>query len=334
MSSLLYLDSMTMKAITQDRYGSADVLGMTELPRPVPGDGQVLVRVRAAGVDAGVVHLMKGEPYLIRPMLGLRAPRNRVRGSDLAGVVEAVGAGVSGFKAGDAVFGVCDAAFAEYAVARQDKLAAKPGEVGFEEAAALPSSGVTALQAVRGRVTPGQKALVIGAGGGVGSFAVQLAKDLGADVTGVCGPDKAELVRSLGAGHVIDYTRQDVTAGSIRYDLIVDTAGNRSLSRLRRVLAPRGHLVIVGGEGGGRWLSGLQRQLRAALLNLVTGQTLYALFAVTRAEDLRELASLAASGRVRPVISRTYPLEEAARAVGEVAGGHGRGKIVVTIGTA
>ncbi|MFI6290127.1 NAD(P)-dependent alcohol dehydrogenase [Nonomuraea sp. NPDC050790] len=321
---------MRMKAITHERYGGE--LAMTERPRPEPGDGEVLIRVRAAGVDAGVVHLVKGEPYLIRPVLGWRAPRNKVRGSDLAGVVEAVGAGVREFRAGDAVFGVCDAAFAEYAVAKQDKLAAKPEEIGFEEAAAIPSSGVTALQAVRGRIAAGQHVLVTGAGGGVGSFAVQLAKDLGAEVTGVCGPGKADLVRSLGAAHVIDYTREDVTAGSRRYDLIVDVAGNRPLSRLRRILTPRGHLVIVGGEGGGKWLSGLQRQLRAALLNPFSGQGLHALFAVTRAEDLRELAALAASGRVRPVIGRTYPLEDAAKAVGEVAGGHGRGKTVLTVG--
>ncbi|WP_157245142.1 NAD(P)-dependent alcohol dehydrogenase [Nonomuraea typhae] len=320
-----------MKAIAHQRYGPAGVLALTDLPIPAPGEGEVLVRVRAAGVDTGVIHLMTGRPYLMRPATGLRAPRKQVRGTDVAGTVEAVGAGVTRFRPGEAVFGSCDAAFAEYAVAQAGKLAPMPGGIGFEAAAAVPTSGATALMAVRGRVAAGQKALIIGAGGGVGGFAVQLARARGAHVTGVCGPGKADHVRELGADHVVDYTREEVTG---RYDLVVDTAGGRPLRRLRRLLTPGGALVIVGSERGGPWLGGMHRQLRAALLNPFTRQSLHALFVFTTAAHLDELAGYLASGQVRPLVSATYPLEEAAAAVAHVARGHTLGKVVVTLGSA
>jgi NADPH:quinone reductase-like Zn-dependent oxidoreductase len=244
-----------MKAIVQDSYGSADVLELREVERPEVGDDDLLLSVHAAGVDPGVWHLMTGLPYLVRVMgFGLRAPRTRVRGGDVAGRVEAFGRNVKGFRAGDEVFGVCDGSFAEYASAREEKLAPKPANLTFSQAAAVPTSASTALQGLRdgGGVQAGQKVLVIGAAGGVGSFAVQIARALGAEVAGVCSPTKVDLVRSLGAERVIDYTREDFAEGGQRYDVILDTAGNRPLSRLRRALAPRGTLVIVGGEGGGR----------------------------------------------------------------------------------
>ncbi|CCQ47727.1 alcohol dehydrogenase GroES-like domain protein [Pseudarthrobacter siccitolerans] len=263
-----------MKAIVQDVYGSADVLELRDIARPGPRDGEVLIRVRAAGVDQGVWHLMAGLPYLIRLFgYGLKKPKVPVRGREVAGVVEAVGGGVTRFAPGDEVFGTCEGSFAEYACAEEDKAARKPGGLSFEEAAAAPISGVTALQAVRdaGQVTVGQKVLVLGAGGGVGSFAVQLAKAFGADVTGVCSTGKVELVRSLGADAVIDYTTTDIAGAGKLYDVILDTAGNRPLSLLRRLLVPKGTLVIIGGENGGKLTGGFQRSLGAPLASLFLG---------------------------------------------------------------
>ncbi|PRX49184.1 NADPH:quinone reductase-like Zn-dependent oxidoreductase [Prauserella shujinwangii] len=325
-----------MKAIVQDGYGPADVLRLGDIPKPVPGDGEVLLSVRAAGVDPGVWHLMTGLPYLVRVMgFGLRAPKVRVRGRDVAGVVAAVGANVTGFRPGDEVFGTCEGSFAEYACARADRIAPKPANLGFVEAAAVPVSGGTALQAVRdcGRVRPGHRVLVIGAGGGVGSFAVQLAAAFGGEVTGVCGPDKAELVRSLGAVDVIDYTREDLAERRHRYDVILDTAGNRPLARLRRALAPRGALVIVGGEGGDRWIGGFDRALRAGLLSPFTRQRLRGLVAKENSADLTTLRELAESGAFAPVVGRTYALAEAPDAIRELHKGHTRGKLVVTVGS-
>lgn len=238
-----------MKAIVQDTYGSPDVLQLREIDTPVVGDDEVLVQVHAAGVDQGVWHLMAGLPYLMRIAgFGFRAPKNPVRGYDVAGRVEAVGENVTRFQPGDEVFGTCRGSFAEYACARPDRLAFKPANLSFEKAAAVPISGYAALQAVRdqGKVRPGQRVLIIGAGGGVGTFAVQLAKAFGAEVTGVCSTSKTDLVRSIGADRVIDYTREDFADGRNRYDVILDIAGNRSLSHLRRALAPEGTLVIVG----------------------------------------------------------------------------------------
>jgi NADPH:quinone reductase-like Zn-dependent oxidoreductase len=323
-----------VKAIVQATYGSADVLQIKDIDEPVVRDDDVLVRVRAAGVDPGVWHLMTGLPYLLRIMgYGIRAPKDRVRGMDLAGRVEAIGSKVTQFRAGDAVFGTCNGAFAEYACAREDTLAPKPANLTFEQAAAVPVSACTALHGLRdkGRVRAGQMVLIIGAAGGVGTFAVQLAKVFGAEVTGVCGTTKADLVRSIGADHVVDYTREDFTATGLRYDVILDTAGNRSLSRLRRALSPDGTLVLVGGEGGGRWLGGMDRFLRALILSPFVGQQLIGLLSEERKEDLQSLRELIEAGRLTPVIDRTYPLGEAAQAVRYLAGGHARGKVVLTV---
>jgi len=266
-----------MKAIVQDRFGPADVLEVRDVEEPVAGPEQVLVRVHAAGCGPDVWHLMTGEPYFARLMPGFRRIWGHPRGRDVAGVVEAVGPSVTGLAPGDEVMGIAEGSFAEVAIARADLLVPKPSRLTFEEAAAAPISGLTALQTVRdvAAVRPGERVLVIGAGGGVGTLTVQLATAFGGEVTGVCSGGKADLVRSLGAVEVIDHTREDFTDGSRRWDVIVDTAGRRSLRELRRALAPRGTLAIVGGDGGGRWTGGLFRQiLRAPLLSLVTRQRL------------------------------------------------------------
>ncbi|MCX5192474.1 NAD(P)-dependent alcohol dehydrogenase [Streptomyces sp. NBC_00249] len=321
-----------MKAIAQHVYGSCEVLELTEIERPSPGPDEVLIRVRAAAVDAGVWHLMTGMPYLLRLMgYGLRAPKVPVRGREVAGVVEAAGAGVTRFRPGDEVFGICEGSFAEYALARPDKLAAKPAGLPLDQAAALPVSGLTALQALRdaGRVRAGQRVLVIGAGGGVGSLAVQLAKAFGAHVTGVCGTGKTDLVRALGADEVVDRGREEITDGRRRYDLVVDTAGNRPLSLLRRALTPRGTLVIVGGEGGGRWLGGTDRVLRAGLLNPFVRHTLRGFMAKELGEDLDVLRRYVEAGELKPVIDRTYDLPRAADAITRQHLGRARGKILL-----
>jgi NADPH:quinone reductase-like Zn-dependent oxidoreductase len=322
-----------MRAIVQDVYGSPDVLELRDIDKPAVGDDDVLVRVHAAGVDPSVWHLMTGMPYLVRIMAyGLRAPKVRVRGSDVAGHVEAVGAKVTRFRPGDEVFGICTGSFAEYACARGDKVAPKPTDLTLEQAAAVPTSAATALQGLRdkGSVQPGQKVLIIGAAGGVGTFAVQLAKAFGAHVTGVCSTAKADLVRSIGADEVIDYTREDFADGVRRYDLILDTAGNRSLSHLRRALTPRGTLVIVGGESGGRWL-GMGRQLRALMLSPFVGQRLRMYIATVGKEDLQFLSGLIGAGKLTPVIDRTYPLAEVPDAIRYLQGGNARGKVVITV---
>jgi NADPH:quinone reductase-like Zn-dependent oxidoreductase len=324
----------TMQAITQDRYGEAeDVLRLEEIARPVIGEQDVLLRVHAAGVDRGVWHLMTGLPYPVRLACGIRAPRTRVRGREVAGRVEATGAAVTAVHVGDEVFGIAEGSFAQYASARPGKLAPKPANLTFAEAAAVPVSALTALQAARdrGRVQAGQKVLVIGASGGVGTFAVQIAKAAGAEVTGVSSTAKLELVRSLGADHVIDYTRDDITAGGHRYDVILDTGGHRPLSQLRRVLTPRGTLVIVGSEHGGRWLGGSDRQLRALMLSPFTSQRLTTLLCSENTQDLRALTELIESGQVRPVIDRTYPLSQAHEAVQYLRDGHAQGKVVVSL---
>ncbi len=264
-----------MKAIVQDVYGSADVLELRDIDKPVIGDRDVLVRVRAAGVDPNVWHLMSGLPYLVRVMgFGLRRPKQQVRGWDVAGTVEAVGGQVTGFKPGDEVFGACDGSFAEYARAAEDKVVAKPATVSSEQAAALPTSAVTAVQALRdkGRLAAGQHVLVIGAAGGVGTFAVQIAAAMGAKVTGVCSTAKMDLVRSIGADDVIDYTSEDFTDGTRRFDLILDIAGNRPLAALRRALTPAGTLVIVGGEGRRAVAGGHAAQYRGGSADAV-GET-------------------------------------------------------------
>ncbi|MBI4081492.1 MAG: NAD(P)-dependent alcohol dehydrogenase [Candidatus Lambdaproteobacteria bacterium] len=323
-----------MKAIVQDTYGSADVLELRDIDEPVVGADDLLVRVHAAGVDPGVWHLMTGLPYLVRILgYGLRAPKARVRGMDVAGRVEAVGRNVTRFQPGDEVFGTCEGSFAEYACAREDRLGPKPANLTFEQAAAVPISAGTALQGLRdkGQVQPGQKVLIIGAAGGVGSFAVQLAKAFGAEVTGVCGPDKLNLVRSIGADDAIDYTREGFTDGGRCWDLILDTAGRRPLSQLRRALTPKGTLVMVGGEGGGRWLGGFERQLMAPLSSLLMGVRLIGLIAMERQEHLQFLRELIEAGKVTPIIDRTYPLSEAPEAIRYLERGHARGKVVITV---
>ena len=323
-----------MKAIVQDAYGPADVLELRDIDKPEIGDDEVLVRVHAAGLDRGVWHGMTGLPYPIRLAgYGLRAPKTPVPGMDVAGVVEAAGSDVTRFRPGDEVFGIGKGAFAEYARAPENKLATKPANLSFEEAAVVGISGSTALQGLRdhGRVEPGQKALIIGASGGVGTYAVQLANVFGAEVTAVCTTTKVDMVRSLGAHHVIDYTQDDFAEGEQRYGVILDIGGNASLSRLRRALAPKGTLVIAGGETGGRWLGGVDRQVRALLLSRFVGQKLTTFISSENHEDLIVLAELIESGKIAPVIDRTYPLSEAPQAIRYLEQGRARGKVVITV---
>jgi NADPH:quinone reductase-like Zn-dependent oxidoreductase len=327
-------EQKSMKAIVQDEYGSPDVLELRDIDSPQIADDEVLVRVRAAGVGRDVWHVMTGLPYPIRLAgFGFRAPKNPVIGSEVAGVVEAVGKDVSRFKPGDEVFGVGKGSYAEYVCAREDKLASKPENLTFEQAAVVPIMGLTALQALRdhGKVRQGQEVLIIGASGGVGTFAVQIAKAFGARVTGVSSTGKVEMVRSIGADHVIDYTREDFAEGDRRYDLIVDIGGNSSLARLRRALAPKGTLVIAGGEGGGRWLGGTDRQIRAMLLSPFVGQKLGTFVASENHEDLLVLKELIESGKITPVIDKTYPLSEVPEAIRYLAEGHARGKVVISV---
>jgi NADPH:quinone reductase-like Zn-dependent oxidoreductase len=322
-----------MKAIVQDAYGSPNVLKLADINKPEPGDNEVLVRVHAAGVDRGVWHLMTGLPYLARLAFGFRAPKNPVLGMDVAGVVEAVGGNVTRFQPGDEVFGIGKGTFAEYARAPEHKLAPKPASLTFEQAAVLAISGLTALQSLRdhGRVEAGQKVLIVGASGGVGTYAVQIAKAFGAHVTGVCSTTKVDMVRSIGADHVIDYTREDFADGEQTYDLILDIGGSSSLSRLRRALRPRGTLVLVGGEGGGRWLGVVSRLLRARLLSPFVGQNMRTFLSSENHEDMSVLAELVESGKLTPVIDRTYPLAEVPEAMRYLEEGHIRGKVVITV---
>jgi NADPH:quinone reductase-like Zn-dependent oxidoreductase len=332
------LPTATMTSLVQDSYGAdpEQVLRIAEVALPAVGDGEVLVRVRAASVDRGTWHLMAGLAYPIRLVFGLRRPRFANPGRNLAGTVEAVGAGVDGFRPGDEVFGVAagNGTFAEYVIARPDRLSAKPANLSFEEAATVPVSGSTALQAVRdhARVRAGESVLVLGASGGVGSFAVQIAKAFGAEVTGVASTAKLDTVRALGADVVLDYTTEDAVDGRRRYDVVLDIAGNRPLRRLRRALTPHGRLVIVGGETGGRWLDGLDRQLRAVLLSPFVGQKLGFFVNKENAADLTALRELIEAGRVRPTVDRAYPLAEVPAAIRRLHDGQVTGKLAVTIG--
>jgi NADPH:quinone reductase-like Zn-dependent oxidoreductase len=324
----------TMQAMVQERYGEAeDVLRLATIDRPEIGDGDVLVRVHAAGVDRGVWHVTAGLPYPVRLVSGLRTPKARVPGTDVAGRVEAVGKDVTTLHIGDDVFGSADGSFAQYARARQDKLAPKPKDLSFEQAAAIPVSACTALQAVRdhGRVQPGQHVLIIGASGGVGTFAVQIAKAYGAHVTGVCSATKVDLVRSIGADHVIDYTGSEDIDGGQRYDVILDIGGNRSLTTLRHALTPRGTLVITGGETAGRWLGGTDRQVRAMILSPFVSQKLGTFIGTQNTADLALIAGLIKAGKVSPVIDRAYPLSEIPTAIRYLQDGHARGKVIITI---
>jgi NADPH:quinone reductase-like Zn-dependent oxidoreductase len=326
-----------MKAIVYRRFGSPDVLELAEVERLAAGEGQVLVRIRAVGLNPYDWHFMRGEPLLFRPMMGVgvRKPRRpTVLGSDIAGVVEAVGEGVTRFRPGDELYGTKGpGACAEYVVIPERALALKPVGVTFEEAAAVPMAGLTALQGLRdfGRLESGQKVLVNGASGGVGTFAVQIARALGAvEVTGVCSTGNMELVRSIGADHVIDYTRQDFTRSDPRQDLVVDTVGNRSPRALRRTLTPKGTLVLVGG-GGGRLLGPIGQMIRAKMLSPFVSQGLVSMLATTKAEDLDYLRGLIEAGTVKPIVDRTYPLAEAPAAMRYLEQHHARGKVVISV---
>ncbi len=326
--------SNTMQAIVQQRYGSAETLSMAQIDRPTFKANEVLIEVHAAGLDRGTWHLMTGRPYLMRVMgFGLRRPKNRVPGFDVAGIVVAVGSEVTRFVEGDKVFGISRGSFAEFAAAREDKLAAMPAASTFAEAAVVPISGITALQALRdaGRVEAGQHVLIVGASGGVGSFAVQLAKALGAEVTGVSSTEKLDLVRSIGADHVIDYTEQDFADGSHQYDLILDIGGSSPVSRLRRALARTGTLVIVGGEGGGSLTGGFGRQLRAVACSMFLRQRLTMQVPKENHRDIERVGEYITTGQVAPTIDRIYPLPEVADAMRHLEAGHVRGKVALSV---
>jgi NADPH:quinone reductase-like Zn-dependent oxidoreductase len=323
-----------MRAIVQEAYGTANVLRLVELDRPEIAANEVLVKVVAAGMDRGTWHVLAGKPYLMRIMgFGFRRPKNQVPGLDVAGFVVAVGADVTRFKTGDEVFGISRGSFAEYAAVLEDKLAHKPAGLSFEQAAVVPISGGTALQALQdsGEVEAGQKVLVIGASGGVGTYAIQLAKAFGTEVTGVSSTAKTDLVLSIGADHVIDYSREDYASSGQHYDLILDIGGNSKLSRLRKALTPNGTLVIVGGEEGGNLIGGFDRQLRALILSMFVGQRLTMLASKERATDLELLTPLLESGQVTPIIDRTYPLAQVPEAIRHLETGQVRGKIAITL---
>lgn len=327
----------TMRAITQDKYGSADVLRFGRIARPQIADDEVLIQVHAAGVDRGALHLMTGEPHLLRILgFGFRKPKNPVLGREVAGVVVAAGSKVTRFAAGDEVFAIGEGAFAEYMAAKESKVAAKPAGLTWEQAAVVPISGLTAYHGLHhvGGVAPGDKVLVIGASGGVGSFAVQIAVAGGAEVTGVCSTSKVELVRSFGASHVIDYSRADFAADSQRYDLILDIGGNSSLSKLRRTLTSKGTVVIVGGEEGGRWTGGFGRSLRAPALSPFVRQRLAMLVVKEHHSTLEQLTHLIEAGKITPRIDRTYSLDQTPDAMRHLEAGKARGKIAITVATA
>ena len=322
-----------MRAIVQDRYGPPETLRVTSMASPKPRDNEVLVQVKAAGVDPGVWHVVTGLPYGVRLGFGLRRPRNPIPGLDLAGVVTAVGRNVTNFLPGDSVFGTGRGSFADSAVADAGKLAPLPPSLTFEEAAAVPISGQTALAALRkaGDVG-GRRGMVIGAGGGVGTFAVQIAKAQGAHVTGVCSTSKLDYVRSLGADSVIDYTRSNPVTATDPFDVVIDTAGNRPLSHLRRALTASGVLIVVGGEAsGGKLLQGFDRQLRALLWSPLIRQRLVPLVATQNSADLQTLAGLIDAGSVKPVVDRAFPLHEVAAALEHISGGHARAKTVIRL---
>ncbi|MFZ1221478.1 MAG: NAD(P)-dependent alcohol dehydrogenase [Chthoniobacterales bacterium] len=322
------------KAIVYCDYGPPDVLKLEEIEKPVPNDDQVLIKVRAASINPYDWHFIRGTPYILRLGAGLRKPKVLRIGGDVAGQVEAVGKNVTQFKPGDEVFGLCNGAWAEYCLGRS-KLALKPADVSFEQAASLPVAAITALQALRdeGKVQPGQKVLINGASGGVGTFAVQIAKSLGADVTGVCSGRNVELVRSLGADPVIDYTKEDFTKGAERYDVILDNVGTQPLSGFRQVLKPNGICVMIGGGGPheGNWIGPLARPIKALLLKPFVSQKLTMMIADVTNKDLTILAEMLQNGKMKSVVDRTYKLSETAAAVRYVEEGHARGKVLITL---
>jgi NADPH:quinone reductase-like Zn-dependent oxidoreductase len=327
-------NTQSMKAIVYRCYGSPAVVKLEDIAKPIPPDDRVLVKVHAASVNPLDWHYMRGKPYVMRLMAGLGAPDDIRLGVDFAGTVEAVGKNVKRFKPGDEVFGGGDGAFAEYVSVREKgSLAPKPANLTFEQAAAVPVAAVTALQALRdkGNIQPGQKVLINGASGGVGTFAVQIAKAFGADVTGVCSTRNLAMVRSIGADHVIDYTREDFTQGSLRYDLIVDNVGTHSLLEYRRVLNPRGALVMVGGPNDGRWIGPLSGSIKAMLVAPFVSQKMVFILAQLKQDDLGTLRDLMQTGKLTPVIDRRYKLSETAEAIRYLEEGHARGKVVITL---
>jgi NADPH:quinone reductase-like Zn-dependent oxidoreductase len=319
-----------MQAIVQDHYGTQEELTLRDIDKPSIGDGEVLVRVRAASIHVGDWILMTGSPFVMRLATGLRKPRNRVPGTDLAGTVEAVGKDVQRLRPGDEVFGWCAGAFAEYARATEDQLIKKPANLTFDQAAAVGVSASTALQLLRddGKVGTGRKVLINGASGGVGSFAVQIAKAFGADVTGVCSTNNVELVRSIGADHVIDYTREDFTKGTERYDVILDNVGNHSMAATRRALTPLGTLIS---NGGGHADGKLGRTLRTLLVSMFVRQQASPTVKTQNHDELVALKDLVDAGSIAPVIAATYPLSRTPEAIGHVAAGHARGTVIITI---
>jgi len=322
----------TMKAIVQETYGSADVLQLRDVEKPAAGPREVLLRVHAAGISRGDLHLMTGEPYVARAAVGLRRPRNRVPGRDVAGTVVAIGSGVTRFAVGDEIFGIARGTFAEYAVGREDKLVHKPQRLTFTQAAAMPVSGLTALRALdAARVRAGQSVLVIGASGGVGTYAVQLAVASGATVTGVASAGKAQLVRDLGAAHVIDYAHEDFTDGSRTFDVVLDIGGVTPVRRLRRAVTRTGTLAIVGGENGATWSPGLGRQLHAALLNPFVSQRLTVVMNKEDVAGLERLTTHAVSGELTSSMDQPFDLSSTADAVRHLVAGKARGKVVITV---
>ena len=322
-----------MKAMVQDTYGSAEVLELREINKPEIADDQVLVRVRAAGVNPADWAIMSGLPYVARPVYGLRKPKNAVRGTDVAGQVEAVGTSVTRFRPGDEVFGWCVGAYAEYAPVSEGALALKPANLTFEQAASVPMAGLVALQALRdhGNVQAGQSVLINGASGGIGTFAVQIAKSLGAQVTGVCSTGNVDMVRSIGADHVIDYTSEDFTRSGQRYDFILDNVANHSLSDLRRAVTPAGVLVPNGGGFDNRWFASGGRVIRANVLKRSVDHRLRPFLLSPKLDDLVVLKELIEAGKITPVMDRTYPLSETPQAIGHVGEGHARGKVAITV---
>jgi NADPH:quinone reductase-like Zn-dependent oxidoreductase len=324
-----------MKAIVQDRYSdNAEVLRLRDIDMPQPGTGEVLIQVRAASLFVGDWHIMAGLPYAIRPSFGLRKPKARVRGQDVAGTVVAVGASVTGWQQGDEVFGTCEGSFAEFVAAAEARIAVKPTNLTFDRAATVPIAGTTALQAVRdaGQVRAGQTVLIVGAGGGVGSFAVQIAKAFGAHVTGVCSTGQIDVLRSLGADAIIDYTKADFTRGDQRYDVIIVFGGGDSVSRLRRALTRKGTLVVGGGEGGGKWLGRGSRLILAPLMSPFVPQRLVGFGVKHNGQDLSTLRDLIEAGQVSPLVGRTYPLADVPDAMRDLqAGKSGGGKIVISV---
>jgi NADPH:quinone reductase-like Zn-dependent oxidoreductase len=322
-----------MKAIVQDGYGSpADVLKLQEIDKPAIKDDGVLVRIRATSLHIGDWHAFRGMPYIMRPGYGLRRPRLRVPGTDIAGTVEAIGKDVTNFQPGDDVFGWCKGAFAEYASTGEARLVSKPVNLSFEQAAAVPTSALTALQAIRdhGKVQPGHKVLITGASGGVGSFAVQIARALGAEVTAVCSTRNVDMVRSLGAAHVVDYTQEDFTTSEQRYDLILDNVGSHSLSDTRRALGPGGKLLANGSPVEG-WTGGLDHVIKTLVVSLFVRKQGRPFVSLPNNEGLADLKELSEAGKVAPVIDRTYPLAETAEAIAHVGEGHAQGKTVITV---